>query len=148
MTRAARPSEWGDLQAVFRADYRRRRAELPCVAVHYRVSPSESVTGPRGAGIVALVSTVRAGVQLGWRASRRRNLNPQPVASIWSLDAPLGIPAELIFEVDHEPPHMEGDGVIVGERSLNGALCLETADGTAVWPVYNPRRPAMAPPLR
>jgi hypothetical protein len=95
-----------------------------------------------------MVSMIRAAVQLCWRASRRRNLNPQPVASIWPLDAPLGVPAELIFEVDHETLRMEGDGLIVGELALNGTLCLETADGKALWPVYNPRHPAMRPPLR
>ena len=93
-----------------------------------------SVAGPGVAGLVFVVHALR-------RARMRTPLNSAPLVAIWAADAPAGSRAMLVFEVAEMPSPTEGDGTLVGECGLNGALCLELGDGTVLWPTYNPRPP-------
>jgi hypothetical protein len=60
---------------------------------------------------------------------------------VWHSDLPAGTPAELSFDVQAAPAQPEGDGMLLGEFATNGALCLDVAAGSVLWPTYNPQPP-------
>ncbi len=61
--------------------------------------------------------------------------------AVWAADDPRTDPPRLVFEFDPRPAAVEGSGTLVGELAINGNLCLETGDGSTIWPTYNPRPP-------
>ncbi len=137
----APPSQWPIRQREFREAVERGAGGLPATPVHWR-----------GVGAVVYRPSFLRGIDtVLWaalRLARRRQLNAQPFVALWPIDAPPGAAAVLIFDVAEMPAEPEGDGVAVGELAMNGALCLVLADGTRVWPTYNPRVPAMYPERR
>jgi hypothetical protein len=75
-------------------------------------------------------------------------LNEDPLVALWFLDSTPGSRALLVFEFEGTPPAVEADATLVGELVANGSLCVETHDGTVLWPTYNPRQPMRAAPRR
>ena len=136
------PTEWPDAQRSLHEKYALDATSLPRTRVHWRLY--DATAGSRG---LQSRGAPLAGIVLGIKALLRRRTNDAPVIAVWDNDEP-GAVAVLIFEFDEWPQGAEGDATLVGECEPNGALCLELADGTVVWPTYNPRRPSNWLPTR
>jgi hypothetical protein len=134
---AAKPSEWGDYQRAFRDRFVEGDATAPSVAVHWRYHPP--VDAPQ-LGVIGLMVAAASAV---WRVVRAKTVNLESLVAVWRVDAPSGTPATLAFECEAAPLEIEGDGQLIGEFALNGALCIQTSRGELIWPVYNPRPPAL-----
>ena len=137
-----RPSEWAEAQRELRERYEADPAGLPRLRVHWRTVPPSAVPLPGGIGPFALATTVVALVRLARRTLAGKNLSTSAFVAVWPEGAPEGAEAALIFEVASNPAAAEGEGTLVGEPNLNGALCVETDDGPVLWPTFNPRPPA------
>lgn len=137
---AARPSEWGDYQREFRERFNAAE-DVPSVPIRWRYQ--EALDTPSfGGAIGALIGAILLALRIG----QRKSANSQPIVALWPVDAPVGTPAGLHFECESVPTETEGEGCLFGEFALNGALCLRTNSGELIWPVYNPRPPALFAP--
>jgi hypothetical protein len=126
------PSEWPRRQSEFRYRFENHRDEITGVPVHWRANAQSEVLNAK-----------RLLYPLLYPFFTSSDPIDGPVVSIWPYEAPVGAPASLIFEIAPHPSLAdEGNGMLYGEFTLNGALCLEIESHEVLWPVYNPRPPA------
>ncbi len=121
-------------------------ADEPRVGVHWRVVLVAPRTNPNAffswrALLADFYGFVRRRLT-GQRRVRQVNLGDDPIVSLWPIEAGRGEAATLIFEVAGLVDAAEGDGFLVGDLAMNGALCLELPTGQLIWPIYTPRPPA------
>jgi hypothetical protein len=130
-------NHWAEAQREFRAAYVDASATLPRRRVHWRVT-DRGLSWPGGLPVGQMLA----------RVLRGKSSDGEPVIALWDSAATPGTPADLTLQVDPLPIGDEGDGEVVGRFEPNGVMCLELADGTTLWPTYNPQQPTRRVPRR
>lgn len=156
------PSQWAEAERALRQAYATDPGSLPTQPVTYcwwfHDEPSESFSMVPATLGAMVAEVIEAGVyrRRESAAIRRGGLPPANLwganrVAIYGLDSQAAALPTVTFEIDagtFEAPSGAANGTLVGELEPNGAMVLETADGRAIWPVYNPTAPTSHAPRR
>ncbi len=156
------PSQWADAERALRQAYATDPDSLPRQPVAYCwwYQPGTVEEPERRPWFLPweTLGTILARPLI--RAMRRRR-NHAEQSWLWATWPPnhVGVylranaddRAAVVFQVDpgsFSTRSGSANGTLVGELEPNGAMVLETADGRAIWPVYNPMAPTSHAPRR